>query len=174
MVVCMRLVFLSSHGKESETTNLVEPDEVFNCRALGVVPSALHSQGFTSTENGLVVLMYCRLRWASSTEKPPAQRLFASALPTPSSSSVTTPLRFQVKELPSALHSEQISAHASASGFAMQFSVAILLELNDSMLRASSSSAIPVVPLKNKTARPKRVPLARRSRSPLRLSFHAS
>ena len=50
-------------------------------------------------------------------------------------------------------HSEQISAHASASGFATQFSVAILLELNDSLLRASSSSAIPVVPLKNKTAR---------------------
>ena len=50
-------------------------------------------------------------------------------------------------------HSEQISAHTSVSGFATQFSEAILLELNDSLLRASSSSAIPVVPLKNKTAR---------------------
>ena len=50
-------------------------------------------------------------------------------------------------------HSEQNSAHASASGFATQFSVAILLELNDSLLRASSSSVISVVPLKSKTAR---------------------
>ena len=123
LVDCRRLVFLSTHGKESDTTNLVEPDEVFNCRALGVVPSALHSQGFTSTENGLVVLMYCRLRWASSTEKPPAQRLFASALPTPSISSVTTPrehpwfdMRFQVKELPSALHSRGSSWSTTVTG----------------------------------------------------------
>ena len=50
-------------------------------------------------------------------------------------------------------HSEQNSAHASASGFATQFSVILMLELNDSLLRASSSSVIPVVPLKSKTAR---------------------
>ena len=106
----------------------------------------------------------------SSTEKPSAQRLFASALANPHRSCVTAPLRFQVKELPSALHSGQISAHSSASGFAMQFSV----ELNDSMLRAGSSSAIPVVPHKTTTARPKWVPLAGRPGSPLRLSFPAS
>ena len=50
-------------------------------------------------------------------------------------------------------HSEQISAPASASDFATQFSVAIMLKLIDSLLRASISSAIPVVPLKNKTVR---------------------
>ena len=50
-------------------------------------------------------------------------------------------------------HSEQISAHASASGFAMQFSVLLMLELNDRLLHASSSSVISVVPLKSKTAR---------------------